>query len=113
MPVEAQIPQSLVLAQAAGPQNGLQAMLPLILILVVFYFLLVRPQQKRAREHRQLVENLKKNDRVVTSGGLHGRIVDLDDRTVVLEIAPGTQVRHERDQIAALAASKSPQRSER
>ena len=78
----------LVLAQMIPRGSGIEAMLPLVLILVVFYFLLVRPQQKRAQEHKQLVGGLRKNDQVVTVGGLHGRIVDVADESVTLEIAP-------------------------
>ena len=100
-----QIP--LVLAQAAHPPGGgLQAFLPLILILVVFYFLLVRPQQTRAKEHKQLIDNLKKNDRVVTMGGLYGRIVDLSENVVTLEIAPNVHVRFDRSQIGRLQTNK-------
>jgi preprotein translocase subunit YajC len=96
--------QTVVLAQAAP--GGLEQMLPLVMILVVFYFLLVRPQQKRAREHRDLVEALKKNDQVVTTGGLHGRVVDLTESVVSLEIAPNVIVRHDRSQIGAVAGAR-------
>jgi preprotein translocase subunit YajC len=95
-----------VLAQV-GPAGGLEQMLPLFLILIVFYFLLVRPQQKRASEHKQLIGALKKNDQVVTVGGMHGRIVDVADDTVTLEIAPNVIVRHERTQIGSLVG-KNP-----
>ncbi|MFQ5352773.1 MAG: preprotein translocase subunit YajC [Candidatus Binatia bacterium] len=93
--------EHLQLAQAA-PQGGIQAFLPLFLILGVFYFLLVRPQQKRAKEHRNLIEGLKRNDAVVTSGGLYGRIVELSEKVVTLEIAPNVKVRYQRDQIGEL-----------
>ena len=92
---------TVVLAQAVP--GGLEQMLPLVMILVVFYFLLVRPQQKRAKEHKELIEALKKNDQVVTTGGLHGRVVDLTDSMVSLEIAPNVIVRHERSQIGAVS----------
>lgn len=92
----------LLLAQAA-PAPGFDAgLIPLVLIVVIFYFLLVRPQQKRAKEHKQLVENLKKNDQVVTAGGLHGRIVEVSEQTITLEIAPNVQIRHDRSQISAV-----------
>lgn len=99
--------ESLDLLRAqAGPPGALQSMLPLVLILIVFYFLLVRPQQQKAREHKQLVAALKKNDQVITIGGLHGRIVEPGETTVTLEIAPNVIVRHERHQIGALASGK-------
>jgi preprotein translocase subunit YajC len=76
---------------------------PLILIFVVFYFLLIRPQQQKAKEHREMLANLKRNDEVVTSGGLYGKVVALGDRVVTLEIAPNVKVRVDRPQIATLA----------
>jgi len=81
-------------------------MLPLVLILVVFYFLLVRPQQQKAKEHKALVAGLKKNDQVVTVAGLYGRIVDVNEVMVTLEIAPNVIVRHERSQIGAIVSGK-------
>ena len=92
---------NLVLAQAA-PRAFDAGLIPLVLIVVIFYFLLVRPQQKRAKEHKQLVEGLKKNDQVVTAGGVHGRIVEVSEHTVTLEIAPNVQIRHDRSQISTV-----------
>ncbi len=97
---------TLVLAQVAGPPGGLQQFLPLILILAVFYFLLIRPQQKRAKEHQEFVENLKKNDKVVTASGLYGRILDLAESTVTLEIASNTAVTYDREQISNIQGDK-------
>jgi preprotein translocase subunit YajC len=81
----------LVLAQedAAG---GIAAFLPLILIFAVFYLLLVRPQQKRAKQQKALVSAVEVNDRVVTLGGMHGTVRYVDEEIIHLEIAPGTQV---------------------
>jgi preprotein translocase subunit YajC len=106
-------PLELVLAQAGPQGGGLEAMLPLVLILVVFYFLLVRPQQKKANEHKQLVESLKKNDHVVTAGGLYGRIVDVAENSVTLEIAPNVIVRHERNQITGVTGGKESKNQRR
>ena len=94
---------TIALAQVAPGAGGLEQMAPLVLILIVFYFLLVRPQQKRAREHKQLVDALKKNDQVITVGGLHGRVVDVSDDVVTLEIAPNVIVRHERAQVGSVS----------
>ena len=102
---------ALVLAQAGPPPNGLTAALPLVLIVVVFYFLLVRPQQQRAREHKMLVEGLKKNDQVVTAGGIHGRIVDVADDTVTMEIAPNVIIRHDRARVETVVGK--PQKADR
>jgi len=69
------------------------AFLPLILLFVVFYFLLIRPQQKRAKTHKSFMENLKKGDRVVTSGGLYGTITGVTDDAVTIEIAEKVRVK--------------------
>ena len=96
---------TLVLAQV-GPPGGLQQFLPLALILAVFYFLLIRPQQKRAREHKDLIEKLKKNDKVVTASGLYGRVLEISDDNVMLEIAPNVSVRYDREQIGSIQGDK-------
>jgi preprotein translocase subunit YajC len=77
----------------AGAGGGMWTFLPLILMFVIFYFLLIRPQQKKAKEHRQFLDNLKRGDRVVTAGGLHGEITGLSDQTVTLEIAEKIRVK--------------------
>ena len=74
-------------AQSAGTTESLVGLLPLVAIFGVFYFLLIRPQQKRQKEHRELITNLKKGDEVVTAGGLLGKIVDVKDNFVRLELA--------------------------
>ena len=78
-------------APAAG--GGFGAFIPLILIFVIFYFLLIRPQQKKAKEHQQFLANLKKGDAVVTSGGIYGTITGLTDAVVTLEIADNVRVK--------------------
>lgn len=90
-------------SQGDAPQGGgLMGLLPLIIIFVLFYFLLIRPQQKRAKEHRKMVADLAKGDEVVTNGGLVGRITDLDDNFVTLEVAKGVAVRIQRHAVQAL-----------
>ena len=76
---------------AAGGPSGLGSLLPFVLIFVVFYFLLIRPQQKRQKEHRSLVDNLKKGDYVITAGGVTGKVTKAAEgsETVDVEIAPG------------------------
>jgi preprotein translocase subunit YajC len=83
----------------ASPQGGLMGFLPLILIFVVFYFLLIRPQQKKAKAHQEFIQNLKKGDAVVTSGGLHGIITGMTDKIVTLEIADNVRVKLSRQYI--------------
>jgi preprotein translocase subunit YajC len=94
-------------APAGGP-GPLVSMLPLLLIGIVFYFLLLRPQQQKAKEHRLMLENLKKNDEVITAGGLYGRVMGMADQIVTLEVAPNVRVRVSRDQIQTIVAAMRP-----
>jgi preprotein translocase subunit YajC len=96
----------LVAAQAGAPAPGAPPIWIWGLILAVFYFLLIRPQQRRAKEQQGLVDGLKKNDKVVTSGGLHGRIVEVHKDHLALEIAPKVIVHQERSQITAVGGEK-------
>ena len=75
-----------------GGDGGLIGFLPIILMFVLLYFLMIRPQMKRAKEQKQMIEALQKGDEVVTSGGVLGRITKLGDAYVSLEIAPETEV---------------------
>lgn len=93
----------LILAQAAP--DALVQMLPLVLILAVFYFLLIRPQQQQARQHDEFVKGLKRGEVVVTSSGMFGTIVELREHDVTLEIAPKVQIRYERSKIASSVKS--------
>ena len=90
-------------AQAgAGQGGGLLSLLPLVVIFVIFYFLLIRPQQKRAKQHKEMVQAIKKGDEVVTNGGLLGKIVDTDDNFVTVDIAKGVEVKVQRHAIAQM-----------
>jgi preprotein translocase subunit YajC len=77
-------------------------MMPIVLMFVILYFLLIRPQQKRARDHDTMVQNLKRNDEIVTSGGIHGRIQALGDKVLTVEIAPNVRIRLDRSQVASV-----------
>jgi preprotein translocase subunit YajC len=68
----------------------------------VFYFLLIRPQQKKAKDHQQMLSRLKKNDEVMTSGGIYGKVMALTDDVVTLEVAPNVRLRVHRPQISAV-----------
>ena len=85
------------LAQTAGGQASgagiLVKMAPLVLIFVVFYFLLIRPQQKKMKEHKAKIDAVKKGDQVVTGGGLVGKVARVDDIYVDIELAPGMKVK--------------------
>jgi preprotein translocase subunit YajC len=82
-------------AQAAAPaqsEGSLMSLIPLILIFVIFYLLLIRPQSRRAKEHKQMVEALQRGDEVITSGGELGLILNVSDSYVIVEIAPNVEV---------------------
>ena len=85
--------------EAAASGGAFAQLVPLILIMVVFYFLLIRPQQKRIKEHKNMVAELKKGDRVVTGGGILGKVVEAKDDILKIEIANGVQVEAKRDTV--------------
>jgi preprotein translocase subunit YajC len=85
--------------QGAG---GFGALVPLILMFVIFYFLLIRPQQKKTKEHKQLIQDLKKGDRIITGGGIHGRVTGVDETTLTVEIADKVRVKVNRSNVAGL-----------
>src|SRR5438093_4023118 len=88
---------SLTIASAVGQPNGGMAFvlqtLPLVLIFVIFYVLMIRPQQKRMKEHRAKVEAVRKGDEVVTGGGVRGKVTRVDEQDIEVEIASGVRVR--------------------
>ena len=89
-------------AQDAAPTGGLMSFLPLIIIFIIFYFLLIRPQMKRAKEHRKLVAELATGDEVVTNGGLLGRITDVGESFVTMELADNVTIKVQRQAIASV-----------
>ena len=91
-------------AQAAGgaQPNALVQLLPLVLIFVVFYFLLIRPQAKRAKEHKAMVAALAVGDEVVTSGGILGKVTETGDQFLTVEIADGVRVKVQRHTVGAV-----------
>ncbi|MBW1828458.1 MAG: preprotein translocase subunit YajC [Deltaproteobacteria bacterium] len=87
-----------------GQSSGFGAFVPLIIMFAIFYFLLIRPQQKKAKQHKELLGGLKKGDRVVSSGGLHGTVTGLTDDVVTMEIAPKVRVKVSRGSISGFIA---------
>jgi preprotein translocase subunit YajC len=87
---------------SAAPGSDLMAFLPMILIFVVFYFLLIRPQQKKAKEQRTMLAALQKGDEVVTAGGLVGRVSKLTDQYASVEVAPSVEINVQRSAIQQL-----------
>ena len=93
---------------SGGGPGPLVQFLPLALVFVVFYFLLIRPQQQKAKVHREMINNLKRNDEVVTAGGLYGRVVELNEKVVTLEIAQNVRVRVDRPRIEEVVTAGKP-----
>ena len=85
-----------------NPNAGILNFVPLIFIFLVFYFLIIRPQQKKQKDHEAMLKNLKKNDEVVTAGGVHGTIVNVKDKTFVLRIDENTKVEIEKASISSV-----------
>lgn len=104
-----EILQLLLTQEQASPSGG--GMWDLIiqvgLILMIFYFLLIRPQQKRTKQHQTMLGALKRDDDVVTSGGIFGKITGITDTVVTLEIAPNVRIKVQRSQVAGLKATES------
>ena len=83
-------------AQGAGPSGGMESMLLIVLMFVVLYFLMIRPQMKRAKEHKGMIEALQKGDEVVTAGGVLGRISRINENYITLEIASNIEIQVQR-----------------
>jgi preprotein translocase subunit YajC len=94
-------------APGQGGQQGLGMFLPLILLFAIFYFLMIRPQQKRQKEHKALLANLRKGDQVITAGGMYGRITGITDTVVTIEIAEKVRVKVARGQISTKLVTQS------
>jgi len=100
------------LGQKAAGEGGSSAyfqFFPLILMGVIFYFLLIRPQQKKQKDLRNMLASIKKGDTVITQGGLHGRVTGLTDQVATLEIAEKVRVKVSRAYIATITARETPE----
>jgi len=95
-------------APGAGGPGPMMTIFPFILIFIIMYFMVIRPQQKKTKEHQELLKKLKKNDEVMTSGGIYGKVVDLKDTVVTIEVAPNVRIRVARPQIAAVIGAEKP-----
>lgn len=93
-------------APGAGGPGPLMTVFPFILIFVIMYFMVIRPQQKKAKQHQEMLAKLKKNDEVMTSGGIYGKVMDLKDTVVTLEIAPNVRIRVHRPQISLVISAE-------
>jgi preprotein translocase subunit YajC len=91
----------------SGQGGGFTAIIPLVLMFGIFYFLLIRPQQKKAREQRDLLNELKRDDAVITTGGIYGKITGVTDTIITLEIAPNVRIRVTKSSIAGKASTEA------
>lgn len=85
-----------------GGQSAIMNLVPLVFMFGIFYFLLIRPQQKKAKEHRALLENLKKGDMVITAAGIHGKVTAIEENVITLEVATGVNIKISKGYIASL-----------
>ena len=99
-------PVALAYAEDAAPSgipgaSGLLSMAPLIILFVIFYFLLIRPQQKRAKEHKAMLSQVAKGDNIITTGGIHGRVTAVNEDTITVEVAENTKIKISKEAVTA------------
>jgi preprotein translocase subunit YajC len=87
---------------AGGGMAAFQQIIPLVFMFAIFYFLLIRPQQKKAKEHKALLEAMKKGDNVITAGGVHGKVTAVENEIVTLEVANNVNIKITKSYIAAI-----------
>ena len=93
----------LLMAQPAEGGNPLISFLPLIVIIAIFYFLIIRPQKKRESERKEMIAAVKKNDKIVTVGGVHGTVTQVDDASVLVQVDSNVKLRVDKNAIANVA----------
>ena len=91
---------TLLMTGAAGGGNALGQFIPLILIIVVFYFFMIRPQMKKAKDQKKFRENIKKGDKIVTIGGIHGKISEVQETTFLIEVEGGHKLKLEKSAVS-------------
>jgi len=100
--MNALIPDAWAQGTAPGGAGGMAPLLMMVVFIVIFYFLLIRPQQKKAKDHQALITKLATGDEVVTTGGLLGRVIEVGDTFLTLEVAEGVRVKVQKFQVASL-----------
>jgi len=104
------LPAQTVLAEGqTGGGDGFASLIPLILIMVIFWVLLIRPQQKRMKAHAEVIKSIKKGDKVITGGGILGRVSHVKDGIATVEVAEGVSIKVKQDSIGGLQESPQPQ----
>src|ERR1700733_10090558 len=91
-----------ILLQTTAPAKGfdIMSMLPLLLIVIAFYFFMIRPQLKKSKDQKKYREELKKGDKVITIGGIHGKIVEMNDKTFLIEVEGGNRLKIEKSAVS-------------
>lgn len=93
----------IIMQQAPGGMESiLSSIVPFLLIIVIFYFLILRPQQKRQKERVKLLESIKKGDKVITAGGVHGTVEGIEDKTLLIKIAENVKIKVERSSVSTI-----------
>lgn len=92
--------------QGGGSANLISTLIMFGAIFLIFYFMIIRPQQKRAKQREKMLSNMQKGDKVITSGGLHGTIAGLDEKTVLLQVGDNIKMKFEKSAIASVISSK-------
>ena len=91
-----------LLQQTDGTASLISSLLPFVLIILVFYFLILRPQQKRAKQREKLLSGVQRGDKIITSGGVHGTVEGIEDNTLLVKIADNVKVKMEKSAIATI-----------
>lgn len=100
------VQQIILMAAPGGAGGGLGQILPLVAIVVVFYFFMIRPQMKKAKEQKKYIENLKKGDKILTIGGIYGKISELrDDGSLIMEVEDGSRMRISKTAVSSEAST--------
>lgn len=92
----------IILQAGGGMESMLSSIVPFLLIIVIFYFLILRPQQKRQKERAKLLESIKKGDRIITAGGIHGTVEGLDDKTLLVKVADNVKMKFDRSAVSTI-----------
>ena len=97
-------------APASAPQSGMGMLVPMLLILAIFYFMMIRPQQRKEKERRKMIEELRAGAKIVFAGGLMGTIQEATEKTFKVEICPGTTVEIARSCVSGVVPTEEPQK---
>ncbi len=93
-------PTNILLMTGGGKAGGIEQFIPLVLIIVVFYFFMIRPQMKKTKEQKKFRENIAKGDKIVTIGGIHGKITDVQETTFIIEVEGGHKLKIEKSAVS-------------